>query len=427
MGRVLRLGVYSFNSCEGCRHELLTRWLELVARLRSLGIEIAREPLLGIDGGEPVDIALVEGSPSRDRIGDLLRLRSSCRYLVALGTCSIVGAPPSGRSVEDNLVPLPSVVEVDAWIRGCPIDFEELVRVLSTLVKGVKPRSARFGWVPRNFVEVRGELIELRGSKCIACGRCIEACRVVGPSILNYFSRGIDTAVTTPFAEPFERFGCVHCGACAYLCPVGAIALRKGLEEPAASGTAFVELEALTILCAYLRLSPGQVVTLLRVRGFDKVVVWSPLKRSSRGWLLLPSPAEREAVALYAPSLLQHVGNELELPRGVPIVNCVSWLRVGRALMAWTAARELKPLANALGEVEPSEPDDVDVGEALEVERRRVSTTSLSKLVGLGKLVAAYLCPFECSTPGALIGLDPREVAVRRELVFEWVRGFARR
>ncbi len=57
---------------------------------------------------------------------------------------------------------------------------------------------------------------------CILCGLCVRVCNeLVGTGAINFSSRGITRVVGPPFLE--ETDVCVGCGACAIVCPTGAI------------------------------------------------------------------------------------------------------------------------------------------------------------------------------------------------------------
>jgi len=62
--------------------------------------------------------------------------------------------------------------------------------------------------------------------KCILCGLCVKACEEVGQYAISTVSRGITKKVSTPYQEP--SISCIGCGACASVCPTGAIDI---LEE----------------------------------------------------------------------------------------------------------------------------------------------------------------------------------------------------
>jgi len=60
---------------------------------------------------------------------------------------------------------------------------------------------------------------------CILCGLCVSVCsEVMGVAAISFASRGVERVVATPFLKPADS--CVGCGACAAVCPVGAIHLQ---------------------------------------------------------------------------------------------------------------------------------------------------------------------------------------------------------
>ena len=61
-------------------------------------------------------------------------------------------------------------------------------------------------------------------SKCILCGRCIEACKTAqGIGILGFEKRGFNTFVSPAENRSFKDVPCIQCGQCVNVCPTGAL------------------------------------------------------------------------------------------------------------------------------------------------------------------------------------------------------------
>ena len=66
---------------------------------------------------------------------------------------------------------------------------------------------------------------KLKDEDCILCGLCTRICQErMGVSAISFVGRGIYREIDTPFAKPSEA--CFTCGACASVCPTGAIKLE---------------------------------------------------------------------------------------------------------------------------------------------------------------------------------------------------------
>ncbi len=68
-------------------------------------------------------------------------------------------------------------------------------------------------------------------NKCVVCGRCVRACREMrGVGVLQYRKKAPET-YCGPTADMLGEAGCRFCGACAEVCPTGAIADRAELVK----------------------------------------------------------------------------------------------------------------------------------------------------------------------------------------------------
>ncbi|MDI6641168.1 MAG: 2Fe-2S iron-sulfur cluster-binding protein [Elusimicrobiota bacterium] len=62
-------------------------------------------------------------------------------------------------------------------------------------------------------------------TNCILCGLCVGVCsEIVGESAISFAYRSINRKVLPPFDKPSDV--CLTCGACAFVCPTGAIKLE---------------------------------------------------------------------------------------------------------------------------------------------------------------------------------------------------------
>lgn len=155
----LRVGVFELTGCEGCELQLANKEDSLVDFLRLLHIATFRE--ISSSQDDDYDIALVDGAVTRsDEVTRLQRIRENAKVLVALGSCACFGGvnrmkndldiDAANREVYgDRPRPteptraLKEVVPVDLEVPGCPVNKNEVERIVQHLAFDVpyKPQA----------------------------------------------------------------------------------------------------------------------------------------------------------------------------------------------------------------------------------------------------------------------------------------------
>ena len=100
----------------------------------------------------------------------------------------------------------------------------ELYLAQAPRAESIKALARRYGVEKTRFARkvVKEDPLQ---NRCILCGLCVRVCgEIMGAGAINYIGRGQFTEINTPFYE--ENEACMGCGACAEVCPTGAIALE---------------------------------------------------------------------------------------------------------------------------------------------------------------------------------------------------------
>jgi heterodisulfide reductase subunit A len=116
-------------------------------------------------------------------------------------------------------------VEENAVVRTDTDDVKESRRTVLELLLAQAPESPELAGIAASL-GVRSTPFETaKGGKCILCGLCVSACGgLMGRGAINIRGRGEKRSVGTAFGEPTDQ--CQMCGACAVVCPTGAIDLE---------------------------------------------------------------------------------------------------------------------------------------------------------------------------------------------------------
>jgi NADH dehydrogenase/NADH:ubiquinone oxidoreductase subunit G len=79
---------------------------------------------------------------------------------------------------------------------------------------------------------------------CMLCGLCVRVCReAIGAAAISFVGRGMERRVGTPFDVHTDA--CIGCGACAEICPTGAIEIEdRGNQRILHTWNTTVELHA---------------------------------------------------------------------------------------------------------------------------------------------------------------------------------------
>ncbi|MCZ7581887.1 MAG: NADH:ubiquinone oxidoreductase [Deltaproteobacteria bacterium] len=163
-----KIAFFDFASCEGCQLAVLNCEDILLDLLNLVDIVEFREAIS--EKAPRYDVAFVEGSINREKDAVRLReIRARSRVLVALGACAcggnvqarsnalppvenydrVYGKDARNRVQVDNefwpywtharVQPIGDVVDVDYYLRGCPIAPGEFAHLVKSLIVGAIP------------------------------------------------------------------------------------------------------------------------------------------------------------------------------------------------------------------------------------------------------------------------------------------------
>lgn len=159
-----KLAVWKFASCDGCQLSLLDCEDELLAVAGAIEIANFPEASRAMAKG-PYELSLVEGSITTPHDEERIHaIRRSSKFLVTIGACATAGGIQALRNFKDvkeltsivyakpdyietlnKSTPIKDHVFVDFELRGCPVNKQQLVEVLSAFLHGRKPNIPNHG------------------------------------------------------------------------------------------------------------------------------------------------------------------------------------------------------------------------------------------------------------------------------------------
>jgi sulfhydrogenase subunit delta len=172
-----KLAVWKFASCDGCQLSLLDCEDELLAVAGAVDIAYFPEASSRMVKG-PYDLSLVEGSITTPHDAERIQqVRQSSKHLVTIGACATAGGIQALRNFSDveefarivyarpeyistlaRSTPIAEHIRVDFELRGCPINKQQLLEVISAFLHGRKPNT------PAHSVCIE---CKLRGNVCV--------------------------------------------------------------------------------------------------------------------------------------------------------------------------------------------------------------------------------------------------------------------
>jgi len=176
-----KLAVWKFASCDGCQLSLLDCEDELLAVAGAIEIAYFLEASRATVRG-PYDLSLVEGSITTPHDAERIRqIRQQSRFLVTIGACATAGGIQALRNFQDvaeftrivyarpeyietlaTSTPIAEHVPVDFELRGCPINKQQLLEVITAFLQGRRPN------IPTYSVCVE---CKRRGTVCVMVAR----------------------------------------------------------------------------------------------------------------------------------------------------------------------------------------------------------------------------------------------------------------
>ncbi|MGA2620956.1 MAG: 2Fe-2S iron-sulfur cluster-binding protein [Thermoguttaceae bacterium] len=149
-----------------------------------------------------------------------------CNYrgLLPYGVCRVclveLQTPRGGQLVASCSHPITSSLTV----RTETPDVQAARRVVLELLLAQAPDSKELAAVAAGLGVTSTPFQPAAEGKCILCGLCTRVCNeMMGRGAINLFGRGESRQVRTAFEQPTMQ--CQACGACAFVCPTGAIDL----------------------------------------------------------------------------------------------------------------------------------------------------------------------------------------------------------
>lgn len=155
-----------------------------------------------------------------------IRIPTLCYHegLPAFGACRLCVVEISSRGRARLESSCTRQVEEGIVVRTHTEQIVAYRKLIAELLLARCPSSERIRGIAEELgvTETRFSLLN---EDCILCGLCVRACQdAIGASAISFMNRGMERKVGTPFE--IDSDVCLGCGACAQVCPTGAIKIE---------------------------------------------------------------------------------------------------------------------------------------------------------------------------------------------------------
>ncbi len=144
------------------------------------------------------------------------------------GACRLCTVEVISRGMSKFVTSCNYPVEEGLVVNTKSPDVIELRKMLIELLLARSPNAEVIQDLAREY-GVEKPTLSLEDENCILCGLCTRICEQrIGVSAISFVNRGVDRKIETPFQRTFDinMDVCLACGACAFICPTGAIKLE---------------------------------------------------------------------------------------------------------------------------------------------------------------------------------------------------------
>ncbi len=309
-----KVAFFDFAGCEGDQLQIANLEEDILELLDLVEVVSFREIMK--EHSDRYDIAFIEGSIQRPIDEKRLKdIRANADVLIAFGNCACNGNVNklqkdwSIKEMEEEIYPgaeeiiegneffeayptkaVDDVVDVDFYIRGCPVRSDQVLYYVKRLVSTpiARNKDVDFKTILRNLEKDDRSVVRYNPNKCILCRRCSNICKeVLGVDALGVVEKGSLTIISTPQNIGFDNNGCIQCGQCVSSCPVGSLytySVVEELKEDLGRSDITMAVDSMALASFVLRhdtlkrldpeVSEKYVVSALKRLGFAKVIMY---------------------------------------------------------------------------------------------------------------------------------------------------------